>query len=116
MLVGYEIHQPKIGIDVTRGDILQIQGGIGSTVLGIVDLGLAGYALWQVGDDRGSDLPAALRGRRDRVFGLGPELGILMPMLRAKLGIRYTRDFGVRGRPEGQLVVVGLSFRVWAQP
>jgi hypothetical protein len=116
ILLGYEIHQPKIGIDVTRGDILQIQGGIGSTVLGIVDLGLAGYALWQVRDDRGSDLPAALRGRRDRVFGLGPELGILMPMLRAKLGIRYTRDFGVRGRPEGQLVVVGLSFRVWAQP
>jgi len=113
-LFSYNLHQRKQDIDVTRGDSVQIQGGFGGAVFEIVEVGLAGYALWQVRDDRGSDLPPALRGRRDRVFGLGPEINLLVPALRTKLGVRYMRDLGVRGRPEGQIVVVGLSARLWA--
>ena len=113
-LFSYDLHQRKLDVDVTRGDIVQLQGGVGTTLRKVVEVGIAGYALWQVTDDRGADLPAPLRGRRDRVFGLGPELNVIIPRTRAKLGIRYLRDFGVQGRPEGQIVVVSLSVLAWS--
>jgi len=112
-LFSYNLYQRKLGIDITRGDSLQIQGGVGGALFEIVEVGVAGFALWQVRDDRGSDLPPVLRGRRDRVYGIGPEINLLVPKLRAKLGVRYMRDLGVRGRPEGQIVVASLSVRLW---
>jgi hypothetical protein len=112
-LLGYNLYQRKHGIEITRGDSLQIQGGIGAAVHDVVEIGVAGYALWQLRDDRGRDLPPVLSGRRERAYGVGPELNVFVPKLRAKLGIRYIRDLGVRGRLEGQLVVVGASFRLW---
>ncbi|HEY2743600.1 MAG TPA: transporter, partial [Polyangia bacterium] len=53
-LASYELHQRKLRIDITRGDSVQIQGGVGARLARVVDLGVAGYALWQVLDDRGS--------------------------------------------------------------
>lgn len=113
-LVSYDLHQKKLGIDVTRGDSVQIQGGVGGAIFENFEIGLAGYALWQIRDDRGSDLPAALRGRRDRVFGLGPEISVRIPAIRTKIGLRYARDFGVEGRPEGQIVVVDVAIQLWS--
>jgi hypothetical protein len=72
-LASYDLNRRARGIDLTRGDTVQFQGGAGKT-LGIVDFGLVGYALWQVRDDRGNDLPESVRGARDRAFGLGPEI------------------------------------------
>ena len=107
-LASYDLNQRRRGIDVTRGDTVQIQGGAGKTV-GIVDVGLAGYALWQVHDDRGNDLPEALRGARDRAFGLGPEIDITLAPLRGRITLRYCHDVAVNARPLGQVMVVGLT-------
>lgn len=112
-LASWDLYHEKLDLEVTRGDSVQIQGGIGWTLFELVEVGLAGYALWQVRDDRGADLPDALRGRRDRVYGLGPEVKIPIPAISTQLGVRYTRDFGVKGRPQGQLFVVELAMRVW---
>jgi hypothetical protein len=113
LLSSYNIYQRKIGIDITRGDSVQLQGGIGGRWFGILDAGVVGYALWQVGDDSGPDLPPALRGSRERVYGVGPEIGIAIPAIRGKLTARYEWDLGARSRPEGQVLVVGLSFLAW---
>jgi hypothetical protein len=110
-LFSWDHYHRKLGTDITRGDSLQVQGGFGGAVFEIVEIGAAYYALWQVRDDRGADLPAQLRGRRDLVVGLGPELNLLVPALGAKLGVRYTRDLVAHGRPEGQLVIAGLAVR-----
>jgi hypothetical protein len=83
-LASYDLNQRKQGIDLTRGDTVQVQGGTGKT-LGIVDMGLAGYALCQVRDDRGNALPEALRGARDRAFGLGPEVDITLAPIRSRI-------------------------------
>jgi hypothetical protein len=111
-LFSYETYQQKPDIDVTRGDSVQVQGGVGGSPLELLEIGLVGYALWQIRDDEGADLPDVLRGRRDRTFGLGPELNLLVPELQAKLGFRYTHDIGAQSRPEGQLFVLELSGRV----
>jgi hypothetical protein len=112
-LASYNLYHKKIGIDVTRGDSVQLQGGLGASLLRMLDVGVAGYALRQVADDRGSDLPLALRGAREQVFGLGPEIGITIAPLRARVTARYEWDLGAKARPEGRVLVVSLSVLGW---
>jgi hypothetical protein len=80
----------------------------------MVELGLAGYALWQTIDDRGADVPDVLRGARDRVFGLGPEVNVRVAAVRAVLGARYVHDLGTRARPEVQMLVCSVTWAPWA--
>lgn len=115
-LTSYERNQRKESIDITRGDTLQVQGGAGKTLLGILDVGLVGYALWQVTDDSGSRLPPALRGARDRTYGLGPELGVDVAPLRSRLAARYEHDFAVESRPRGQIWVIEWTVLVYGKP
>ena len=113
VLASYLHSGKKRGIDITRGDSFQIQGGIGGRVRGMFDLGLAGYALWQVTDDHGVDLPMVLRGARDRGFGLGPEVDLAVPSLRSRALIRFVWDLDGKARPVGTSLVIGLSFVAW---
>lgn len=111
-LASYLHHQRKQGIDITRGDTVLIQGGVAGRVA-VIDAGIAGYALWQVRDDTGSELPAALRGARDRAFGLGPEVNVALPALRSRVSARLAFDLDGEARPVGTLLVIGISTVVW---
>ncbi len=115
-LASYNLYHRKIGLDITRGDSVQIQGGLGGRFFQLLDVGVVGYAMWQMGDDRGSDLPLALRGAREQVFGVGPEIGMTIPAIRAKLTARYAWDLGAKARLEGRVLVVSLSFLAWPPP
>jgi len=110
-LASYQLHMRQRGIDVTRGDAIQIEGGLGTKLFGqLAEAGLAGFAFWQVRDDRGADLPPVLRGARDRVYGLGPEAAIMLKAIRGQVRVRYEWDIGARARPQGHLFVAGLNF------
>jgi hypothetical protein len=111
LLASYDINSRKRGIDITRGNTLQIQGGAGLPITRGVTLGVAGYALWQVTPDAGSDLPEILRGQRDRVFGIGPELQFTAPRLGVRVEGRVEFDFGVRSRPRGEVMAGGITYR-----
>jgi len=113
-LMSYESNQRMRGIDITRGSLLTIQGGAGATIFKAFVAGVAGYALWQVSDDRGAELPPALTGLRTRSFGLGPEIGVVIPSLRLRGDLRYEWDFGVRARPQGQVIAGGLAYQAWS--
>ena len=114
-LTSYDLNQHKEGVDITRGDTFQFQGGGGKTfrlsgkTLQTVGIGVAGYGLWQVRDDRGTDLPAALRGARDLVLGLGPELNSTLAPIRSQITLRYCRDIAVESRPLGHILVLQLT-------
>src|SRR5262245_10940195 len=108
-LGSYDLNLRKRGIDITRGDIFEVQGGAGvSRFNRVLEAGLAGHGFWQVRPDRGADLPPALQGLRDRVYGLGPEAAVTFKAIRSQLRVRYEWDFGVRSRPNGNLLVVGF--------
>jgi hypothetical protein len=108
-LASYETNTRMRGIDIRRGDNFQLQGGAGAGVRNFT-IGLAGYALWQVTPDRGTDIPPALRGERSRAFGLGPEADVLIPRWRTHVALRVERDFGVRSRPQGQVIALSVSY------
>jgi hypothetical protein len=114
-LTSYDLNQRKQGIDITRGDTFQFQGGAGKTfrrpgkTLQTVGIGGAGYGLWQVRDDRGTDLPAALRGARDLALGVGPELNSTLAPIRSQITLRYCRDIAVKSRPLGHILVFQLT-------
>jgi hypothetical protein len=113
-LASYQLNQRKQGVDITRGDVVQVQGGVGMSVLNRrLDVGIVGYALWQVRDDRGADVPAALRGARDEAYGLGPEIVLSLSPLPARLRLRYERDLAVKSRPKGEILLFGLEFAAW---
>ena len=112
-LTSYNLYQKKNGIDVTRGDSVQIQGGLGGKFSKLIDFGLVGYGLLQIANNQGSDLPNGLADYREKAFGLGPELGVTIPMLRSKITARYEWDLGAVARPQGQVLVVSFSFLAW---
>jgi hypothetical protein len=112
-LASYQLNMPDRGIRITRGDMLQIEGGAGINLFGrVLETGVASYALWQVRDDRGPDLPPVLRGARDRVYGLGPEGAVLIKPIRAQVRARVEWDLAARARPQGYLVVAGIQFLI----
>lgn len=115
-LLSYDINGRKRGVDVTRGNMLTLQGGAGALIRGIVTLGVAGYGLWQVTDDRGSELPAQITGAHTFGYGIGPEIGVVVPALRIKAELRYERDLAVRARPDGNVIAFGISYGAWMPP
>ena len=112
-LGAWDINGRKIGIDLTRGATIQVQGGLAKTFGKIVTVGPVGYALYQVQDDRGSAVPPAFAGARDRAFGLGGELDLTLEKGRTQLFFRYVHDLDVQARPEAQLFFVGVAIRAW---
>lgn len=112
-LASHDTNTKKRDVDITRGDTIQIQGGLGKTLFQIFRIGVAGYWLEQTTDDAGSNLPAVFRGARDRVFGLGPELDVAIPQMKGRIVARYEHDFGVLSRPEGQIFTLTFGTAVW---
>ncbi len=115
-LASVDLNSRKRGLDLTRGSTVQIQGGAGKRLFQVLDVGIASYALWQVSDDSGADLPPVLRGARDRTYGLGPEIDLLIPAIRGRLTFRYEHDFASESRPQGQLFLFGLTVAAWKPP
>ena len=113
-LASYQLNQQKRDVDITRGDIVQVQGGVGVSVMNRrLDVGVVGYALWQVRDDRGADVPPALRGARDEAYGLGPEIVLSLSPFPARMRLRYERDLAVKSRPKGEIFLFGVEFAAW---
>ena len=112
-LMSLEVNSRKRGIDIRRGDMLQVQGGAGATVMKVVTLGVAGFALWQVTPDRGTEIPPRLRGQRSRTFGLGPEIDLMIPRWKTRAELRVERELAVTSRPRGRVIAFGLSWLAW---
>ena len=114
VLMSYDLNRRMRAVDITRGNMLSMQGGAGAAVGKAFVLGVAGYALWQVSDDRGTALPQTLAGLRTRTYGLGPEIDVVVPSIGLKVDFRFMWDFGTRARPQGQVFAGGLGYRAWS--
>ena len=115
-LASVDMNTQKRRIDITRGTTIQVQGGVGKTLRRVLDVGFASYALWQVSDDSGADLPPSFAARAIEAYGFGPELGLVVPALRGRFTLRYMHDFASESRPVGQLLLFGVTIAAWGRP
>ena len=102
ILSRYEIHGKKKDYDVTAGDDLTFEWGVGKTIPKKViwGLGVSGYAHWQVTEDKGNDVfydPSV----KDRVFAVGPEVTCFIPPIKLNVEFRGQTEFGAIDRSQG---------------
>jgi len=109
--VAYEIHCRKKDIDYTPGDNLIVDWGLGKTICGCVTVGLVGYVECMTTNDSGTQVPPALKGVKDRVFAIGPELDFEIDEIGGLLTMRYEREFLARARTQGNRAIASLGVR-----
>jgi hypothetical protein len=97
-----ELHGRQEGTDVRPGDTLDFDASLTRTVAtahaATVQLGIAGYAQWQLSDRTG---PGAAEGDRYRVYALGLAMQCAPAGSRSAFALRLFREFGARSTFEG---------------
>ena len=105
----YEMHTPNRTLNIRHGNDLTLEFSASKTLMNRVEVGVAGYGQWQVTDDSGSDVYWD-RDVHDRVWGLGPEIRLLVPEINGTITFNYIKEFAAVDRPEGQLFGLSLVF------
>lgn len=99
----YELHSKRKGMDLTAGDTMSFEWGLGKQ-MGFLDLGVSGYADWQVTDDKGDD---AVDGDiHHRSFGIGPEVQYYSTSLNLGVQFRHWVEFGARDNSQGTITTL----------
>ncbi len=102
----YETHARNKDLDTKVGGIFTVEGGLGRTLFGgLGNLGIAYYGQWKVTDDEISNLPDLITLGKNRVQGVGPEIGAPIPLGTdgvLLLGFRYLWEFDARSNTQGQ--------------
>ncbi len=102
----YEIHTTTKDLDTKVGDIFTVEGGFGRSLFkGLGNLGFAYYGQWKVTGDDTPNLPELLPRSKNRVQGLGPEIGVPIPLGKKAvllLRFRYLWEFSARSNTQGQ--------------
>jgi hypothetical protein len=110
----WEFHQRKRHQDVKVGNNATFEGGVGKIFVKnqgkqLIQVGGVGYAEFQLSRDSGSDVPAITRDNKDRVFAIGPELGVILPAQKFNFFVRILPEFGARNRTHGVTFIVGVG-------
>ncbi|MGD9807175.1 MAG: transporter [Deferribacterales bacterium] len=100
VLTRYEKHFKNRSTDVRSGDDFSFDWGIGRQV-GLFELGVSGFAHWQLTEDKGSD---ATSTDKDRLFGAGPEVQMNIPAMKGQLRLKYQKEFGAKDCAAGDAV------------
>jgi len=96
----YEKHFKNRSTDVTSGDDFSFDWGVGRQV-GQFELGISGFAHWQLTEDDGAD---ATSDEKDRLFGAGPEVQMNIPAFKSQLRLKYQKEFGAKDCAAGDAV------------
>jgi hypothetical protein len=109
ILARYEIHSEKNRTSVRPGRNILFEYGIAKAI-GSWQVGVSGYAQWQIGDDSGSAVTWD-KGVHDRVHAIGPEVVYVDHTKGLNFSLRYLKEFGAVDRPEGHSVVFTFAKR-----
>lgn len=107
ILSRYEIHSDMEDLDLTPGDDFHFEWGIARNFAKFYDVGITGYAQWQVTEDRGDDA----NDIKDQVFGVGPEVLIAIPKWMMYMSLRANWEFEAEDRSEGMVAALTLTKR-----
>lgn len=110
----WEFHQKKRHEDLKVGNNMTLEAGVGKIFVQnqgkqLVQFGVVGYAEFQLTNDSGTAVHALRANNKDRVFAIGPELGVILPTKKFNFLVRVLPEFGARNRTQGVTVVVGIG-------
>ena len=103
----YEIHSEKDHSDVQPGRNLVLEWGVGKAVNPTTEVGVAGYAQWQITDDSGKDVTWD-KSVHDRVAAVGPEVTMMLPDVKWFISLRSMCEFATVDRSDGVTTTLTL--------
>ena len=106
----YEVHSEKDSIDIKPGNDFGFEWGLANAITPTIDMGVTGYAHWQVSDDSGSEVTWD-KSIRDQVFAIGPEIKVFIPSITSFITVRFRKEFGAEDRAEGQMLTLSIAKR-----
>jgi len=106
----WELHQKKRHEDLTIGNNVTFDYGVGKTFVTnggarVYQLGVVGYAEFQLTLDKGTAVVPPNLGNKDRVFAMGPGVGMKFPQKKFGVLVRVLPEFGARSKTEGCALV-----------
>jgi hypothetical protein len=108
LLNRYEFNQENTYTDITPGQYLTMEWGIGKTFEKFYEFGFVGYYQQQTtAASAGADSDNA----RQWVVGLGPEISITIPKIALIASARYLYEVGAHDRPQGHTANLTLTKR-----
>lgn len=110
----FEFHHKKRHEDLKVGNNMTVEAGVGKIFVKnqgkqLIQFGLIGYAEFQLTNDSGTAVPVLTANNKDRVFALGPEIGVILPTKKFNFVARVLPEFGARNRTQGVTVVLGIG-------
>ena len=108
MLAGtYEMHSSKDDSDITPGDHFTLEYGFSQYMSDRLELGIAGFSHWQVGNDKGTTL---LDNTVDtEVHGIGAQIGYWATS-RLNLSLKYMKEYDAKVRTEGDWISFNVTW------
>jgi len=107
-LMRYEVHSKKKRDQVRPGQDLSIDWALSKKIANLWDVGIIGYAHWQITDDTGSGVTWD-KHIHDRVFAAGPEVSVYVPFLRVQCQLRHQIEFGAQDRSQGSITTMSFT-------
>jgi hypothetical protein len=109
----FEFHHKKRHEEVKVGNNMTFEAGAGKIFVynqgrHLLQVGAVGYAEFQLTNDSGSAVPVLTSDNKDRVFAVGPEIGMILPTKKFNFLMRVLPEFGARNRTQGITVVFGF--------
>lgn len=105
VLARYEIHSKQEDTNITPGNDLSFEWGIGKVLNQYLEVGATGYCAWQLTDDTG-DQSSPYRARN---FGVGPEVVVNIPPWAMSVSLRSTWEFASENVPSGNMLTLSLT-------
>jgi hypothetical protein len=101
----YEINTENPDTDVTPGQYLTIEWGLGKSVTKTIEVGVVGYYQKQITESDGPGTSDDLAS----VASAGPEISAFCPKLKLFTSLRYLYEFTAANRPQGHTVSLTLT-------
>lgn len=110
----WEAHQKKRSADITVGNNVTFEYGVGKTFVKnqgkhLIQFGIVGYSEFQLTDDSGSGVVPPNLGNKDSVHAIGPEFGVILPAKKFNFLIRVLPEYGARSRTQGLTLVIAFG-------
>jgi hypothetical protein len=110
----YEVHGNKEDADIRPGSNFTVNWGVSQflplnkKMTWLADIGIGGYDLWQVSDDRGRDVwyDASVH---DEVHAVGVQLGLMQTQWHAAMTMRWMHEYAARDRFIGDMFVLNFA-------